>query len=141
MISGLTLPPVTALTALGFQIATPGYSTKDGPTPPSWILSAVVAFFALSLVANALLTSLIVYKIVSVYRNIRGFGKTRTVYGNGLRSDLYPLISILVESGVITCTAQLVQSAMYKAAPIYFPIISGAVVMIFVRALFVYFVF
>ena len=140
MISGLTLPPVTALTALGFQIATPGYSTKDGPAPPSWILSAVVAFFALSLVANALLTSLIVYKIVSVYRNLRGFGKTRTVYGNGPR-DLYPLISILVESGVITCTAQLVQSAMYKAAPDYFPIISGAVVMIFVRALFVYFVF
>ena len=140
MISGLTLPPVTALTALGFQIATPGYSTKDGPTPPSWILSAVVAFFAISLVTNALLTGLIVYKIVSVYRNIRGFGKTRTVYGNGPR-DLYPLISILVESGVITCTAQLVQSAMYKAAPIYFPIISGAVVMIFVRALFVYFVF
>ena len=140
MISGLTLPLVTALTALGFQIATPGYSTKDGPTPPSWIRSAVVAFFAISLVTNALLTGLIVYKIVSVYRNIRGFGKTRTVYGNGPR-DLYPLISILVESGVITCTAQLLQSAMYKATPYYFPVISGAVVMIFVRALFVYFVF
>jgi len=129
MISGLTLPLATALTSLGFLIADPGYDTLEGPHKPDWFDSAVVAFFALSLVANAFLTGLIVYKIVSVYRNI----DETHAYRNG-QHDLYPLISILVESGMITFAAQLVQIVMYKVDPDAFPIILDLVVMLYVRS-------
>ena len=127
---------MTSVTTLGFLIASPGYGTEDGPYTPDWFASAVVAFFALSLVTNALLTGLIIYKIVSVYRDIRGFDKTPAVsaYGNGTR-DLYPLVSILVESGIITFAAQLVQSIMYKVALSEFSVVSGLIVMLYVRAL------
>ena len=132
------------MTSLGFLIAAPGFDTLAGPVIPHWFASAVVAFFALSLVANALLTGLIVYKIISVYQDIRGFSQTHTVsqsaYRNGPR-DLHPLISILVESGMITFAAQLVQSAMYKGAPKEFPVVAGSVVMLYVRASIVNLVF
>ena len=101
---------------------------------PVWYSSAVVAFFALSLVANALLTGLIVYKIIGIYRDIQGFsGETHTdCDGRGPR-DLYPLISILAESGMITFVAQLLQTSMYKTTFDGFRIVNGSVVMLYVR--------
>jgi len=80
------------------------------------------------MVANSLLTGLIVYKILSVYRSI-----DKTIYGNGPR-HLYPLISILVESGMITFVAQLLQSILYKVNFVVYGVISGPVVMLYVRA-------
>ena len=51
--------------------------------------------------------------------------------------DLYsPLISILIESGLITFVGQLTQSIMYKSATAAFPLVSGSVVMLYVRASF-----
>ena len=117
--------PVTALTTLGYVVK---FIVEDVEFP-DWYFGAVVAFFSISLAVNALVTGLIVYKIVSVYRNSRGISRTP---GNGQR-DLSPLISILVESGMITFAAQLVQSVMYKVDPADFPIISGLVVMLYVR--------
>jgi len=121
---------VTALTTLGFQIR----AVADNLDFPSWYLSAVTAFFFVSLGANALDTGLIVYKIISVYNDIRGFNTSKSngqsAYGNGQR-NLYPLISILVESGLITFVAQLMQSIMYKSAGEAFPLIGGVVVMLY----------
>ena len=107
---------------------------------PSWYDSAVTAFFFLSLGVNTITTALIVYKIVTVYNEIRGFntssntGSTGSAYGKGQR-DLYPLISILIESGLVTFVGQLAQSIMYKAAPDAFPLVGGCVVMLYVRLL------
>ena len=88
---------------------------------------------------NTLVTALIVYKIVTVYRDIRGFNTSNTqtsAYGNhDGRRDLYPLISILVESGLITFIGQLTQSVMYKTATDAFPLVAGSVVMLYVRFL------
>jgi hypothetical protein len=85
---------------------------------------------------NVLVTALIVYKIVIVYNDIRGADSStvRQAYGKGHR-DLYPLISILIESGLITSVAQLLQSIMYnlKSARPAFPLVSGCVVMLYVR--------
>jgi len=121
---------VTALTTLGYLIASPGYGTLDGPDKPHWFSSAVVAFFSISLVVNALLTGLIVYKIVSVYRDIRGI---KTSYGGS--RDLHPVIPILVESGMMTFVGQLVQSVMYKIELGGFAVVSGLIVMLYVRNL------
>ena len=123
----------TALTTLGFQIR----ATADNVPNPGWYLSAVTAFFFVSLGANALDTGLIVFKIINVYHDIRGLHPTNSrpgsTYGrpSGQR-DLYPLISILVESGLITFLAQLAQSIMYKFASAAFPLVGGVVVMLYV---------
>ena len=83
---------------------------------------------------NALVTALIVYRIITVYNDIRGFNTNFQpgAQGNG-QSNLYPLISILVESGLITFCAQLAQSIMYKYGGDSFPLIGGVVVMLYVR--------
>ena len=124
----------TALVTLGIQIKY--YVSISLLSTPPWYDSAVTAFFFLSLGVNTLTTSLIVYKIVSVYNDIRGFNAKINVgtlaYGTGQR-DLYPLISILIESGLVTFVGQLAQSIMYKTAPDAFPLVGGCVVMLYVR--------
>jgi hypothetical protein len=101
---------------------------------PSWYMPAVTTFFFLSLAVNALVTALIVYRIITLYNDIRGFG-TNSSQGSLLgHRDLNPLISILIESSLITFIAQLIQTVMYKAAIDAFPLISGSVVMLYVRA-------
>ena len=91
-------------------------------------LSFVLAFFSLSLFENALATGLIIYKILTVYRDIQG-----SVVRVGYASRLRPIISILIESGMITFVAQLVQIFMFKYANLAYPIIGGPVIMIYVR--------
>ena len=48
--------------------------------------------------------------------------------------NLNPLVSILIESGLITFVGQLAQSIMYKSATAAFPLVGGYVVMLYVRA-------
>jgi hypothetical protein len=92
----------------------------------------VVSFFSLSLAENAITTGLIVYKILTIYRVGResraGLGHADT---SGL--DIVPIISIMIESGVITFLAQLVQTLMYKFDITAYPIIGGFVVQLYVR--------
>ena len=98
---------------------------------PAWYFSAVTAFFLLSLLVNAVATTLIVYKIITVFNSIQEFNVS-----NGSRSgqrNLSPIVSILIESGMITFVAQLIQSVLYKTANHVFPLIGGIVVMLFVR--------
>ena len=71
---------------------------------------------------------MIVYKIITVYHDIREFN----VLGSGHR-DLSPIISILIESGLITFVAQLAQSIMFKTDNAAFPLVGGCVVMLYVR--------
>ena len=121
------------MTTLGFNIKI----VADNLPLPDWYLAAVTAFFFLSLGVNALVTALIVYRIMTIYNEIRGFNTSNiqaSAHGNG-RRDLNPLISILIESGLITFVGQLAQSIMFRFAGDTFPLISGCVVMLYVRAL------
>ena len=123
---------MTALTTLGFQIK----ALDNNLLLPDWYLSAVTAFFFISLAVNALVTLLIVHKIIIVYNDIRGFNETN-VQANpheNLQRGLYPLVSILIESGLITFVGQLAQSIMYKSANAAFPLVGGCVLMLYVRA-------
>ena len=104
--------------------------TPSNPTP-EWYFSAVTAFFLLSLSVNALVTAMIVYRIITVYHNIQEFNISN---GSGYRDHLSPIKSILIESGMITFAGQLTQSIMYKSATHAFPLVGGSVVMLFVRA-------
>ena len=126
------------MTTLGFNIK----FIADGESDlPEWYFSAVTAFFFLSLAVNALVTGLIVYRIINVYNDIRGFStnlnnnNSNSGYGGSTtgQRNLYPLISILIESGLITFVAQLAQTIMYKSATVAFPLVGGSVVVRYVR--------
>ena len=124
---------VTALTPLGFSIRT--MDSWIG-SPPNWYFSTVSAFFFLSLGVNAIVTALIVYKIITVSNNIRRL-RISTDQGSAPNGsgqlNLSPLVSILIESGLITFVAQLAQSIMYKFVDFAFPLVGGFVVILYVR--------
>jgi hypothetical protein len=103
-------------------------SVYAGPSRATYelYLSLVLSCFSLSLAENALVTGLIIFKILTVYRDIQG-------YANGLGRDIVPIISILIESGVITFMVQLGQTLMYKFNFSAYPIIGGLVVQLYVR--------
>ena len=108
----------------------------DNATLPNWYISDITAYFALSLVVNSVTTALIVYRIMNVYNSLRGFNVNSSSYGNGQHNlNLNTLISILIESGLITFVAQLAQSILfgYEPANEEFPLVSGCVVMLYVR--------
>ena len=98
-------------------------------------VSLVTSFFSLSLTENALVTGLIITKILTVYRDIQGLEsrESRVGYANGLGRDIIPIIYILIESGVITFVAQLVQTLMFKFASNAYPIIGGSIFQLYVR--------
>ena len=128
---------VAALTTLGLNIKL----VADNVPLPDWYFSAVTAFFFLSLGVNTVATGLIVYRIITVYNDIRGFniGSVQgSAHGNG-QNHLSPLVSILIESGLITFVGQLTQSIMYKSATFAFALVGGCVVMLYVRLRVVFF--
>ena len=88
----------------------------------------VLSFFPLSIIENALVTGLIISKILTEYREIR-----RQANDSEIGRGLVPIISILIESGVITFMVQLVQILMYKFDLTAYPIICGLVVQLYVR--------
>ena len=130
---GLTCLIVTVLMSVAYNIKI----MVDNAPLPYWYSSAVTAFFVLSLGVNAVTTALIVYRIMTVYNGLRGFNVNSSSYGNGQHNlNLNTLISILIESGLITFAGQLAQSMMYKLnepAIEAFPLVGDCVVMLFVR--------
>ena len=108
----------------------------DNATYPNWYNPAITAFFALSLGVNAVTTALIVYRIMTVYNSLRGFNVNSSSYGNGQHNlNLTTLISILIESGLITFVGQLAQPILYGYRPgtEAFPLVGGCVIMLYVR--------
>ena len=102
-------------------------------------LALVLSFLSLSLVENALVTGLIIFKILTVYREIQGL-ENRVGYANGLQvgrraSDIFPIVPMLIESGMITFVAQFVQILMFKFNYLAYPIIAGPVVQLYVSVL------
>jgi len=124
---------VIAWTCVSLQIQ----STVENLPIPDWHMSLPTIFFPISLGVNALVTILIVYRILAVYNDIRRpksnvQATSLSLHGNGQRDLYYPLISILIESGLITFVAQLAQTVMYKYATVAFPLVgTNIVVMLF----------
>ena len=128
---------VTALTTLGFNIRI----VADKAPLPEWYFSAVTAFFFISLGVNTVTTGLILYRIITVYNNNRELNNSSvwsSAHGNG-QFNISPLISILIESGLVTFIGQLTQCIMYKSAPLAFPLVGGIIVILYVRLHVVFF--
>ena len=118
------MPLVTSVATIA---KTPSLLASDSQAAFELFLSLVLSFLSISLAQNALVTGLIITKILTVYRDI---SPIRVGYANKLESDIVP---ILIESGVMTFVAQLVQTLMFKFDNIAYPIIGRIVVMLFVR--------
>ena len=105
----------------------PNLLTFNTTAAYEFFVSLVQSFLSISLVQNALVTGLIVTKIVIVYRYI---SPKHAGYANGPTRGIVP---VLIESGVMTFVAQLVQTLMFKFDNSAYPIIGRLVVMLFVR--------
>ena len=102
--------------------------------PVELYITMALSLFSLSLAENALVTGLVITKILVVYRDIQEL-ESRVGYTNGLGRDVVHIISILIESGLVTFIAQLVHTLMYKFGGVAYPIVGGPVVQIYVRGL------
>ena len=120
---------MTTLAKTPSFLASESQETSDSQTiqSPDWYFSTVLSFFSISLAVNALVTGLIIFKTFTVYR--------RAAHAGRRRRDMALFTPILIESGVITFVAQLVQTLMFKFANTAYPIIVGLVVMLYVRVL------
>ena len=125
--SQVNVPLAISVTTLAkFPNISPSVDTFPSQEAFELYLSLVVSFFSISLAENALVTSLIISKILSKYRNIR------VGYSNELGRDIALTIFIFTESGLITFVAQFVQILMFKLDYIAYPIIGRPVVIIYV---------
>ena len=111
---------------------TPSLIADSSPAALELYASLVLSIFSLSLAENALVTGLIISKILTVYRDIQGL-EGHVGYANGPGRDILRIISILIESGVITFMAQLVQTLVFKFDDTAYPLIGGLVAQINVR--------
>ena len=117
------------VTSVAITAKTPSLIVLDSQAAYDLFCSLVLSSFSLSLAENTLVTGLIITKILTVYRDI---SPIRVGYANKLEPSIVP---ILIESGVMTFVAQLVQTLMFRFDNTAYPIIGRIVVMLFVRGL------
>ena len=113
------------MTTLGFEfkgLAGPSHRFSAGST----------AFRFLSTGVNASVTALIVYKIFTIYKDIRGFDTSTSVQANAHGRNLNPLVSILIESGLITLVGRLIVAMLDKFTIDAYPLVE-CVVILYVR--------
>ena len=84
----------------------PGSVLLD-PTP-GWVYAATLTSFTMSLAVNALVTGLIVFRILKVYLEV-----VKPTSGGTGESKLRPVIFILIESGMALLCMQLAQFVLY----------------------------
>ncbi|KAF8808529.1 hypothetical protein BYT27DRAFT_7337756 [Phlegmacium glaucopus] len=115
----------TSLTLVG-ELVIIG-KTKQFSDTPAWFTPVGTLSFSLSLAVNAIFTSLLVFKIIkaslafrrSCVRNPRG------------KNDFLPLISMLIESGVVLFVVQLLWVVFFSLDSNAFYLLSGPVPMIY----------
>jgi len=122
---------VISWATLGAQIHT---VLTDDAFFPNWVAPATTATFFLSMGDNAVVTALMMYKIITAYRNRRGF-KTSNVQGTASQGtgqhEGPPVMPILSQAGLIIFIAQFVQSIMFASGTDAFSLVAGPVVMLF----------
>ena len=72
---------------------------------------------AISLTVNAVVTGLIVLRIVKVYREVRPTPEDRDLGVGGENGRLRSIIFIIIESGMAMFSIQLVRSVLYIVEP------------------------
>jgi hypothetical protein len=120
----LTQAKATSLTLVG-ELAVLGL--QNGANRPGWFTPIGTLSFSLSLAVNAMLSGLLVFKIA---QTSVALGDSRG--GRGM-TDFKPVISMLVESGLIFFMTQLVWVITFTVQNVGFYLVSGPITMIYVR--------
>ena len=76
---------------------------------PNWVYPINLASFATSVTTNALVTGLIVFKIVKVYCEVVRTASVESTLRTTARSKLWLIIFIFIESGIFLLCMQLAQ--------------------------------
>jgi len=84
-----------------------------------------VTAFSLSLAVNAIVTGLLILKIVLEYR------KTQTSNRVHWRKNIMPIVAILIETGLMTFVGQLAWTISYSLQSNVFGLVGGVVVMLY----------
>jgi len=122
----IIIPSILALTSLATSLALVGELRVLGEAhqfsdPPRWFTPIGVLSFSLSLVVNAIFTGLLVFKIAKASLASNSHGK------NSLR----PLLSMLIESGVILFVVQLMWVIFFSTANTGFYVFGGPITMVY----------
>jgi hypothetical protein len=117
--------------AEGTSLTLVGAMSLHGPqireSRPVWFDPIGTLSFSLSLAVNAIFSGLLVFKIAKASQALR---QTQT---RGIR-DFTPLISMLIESGVVFFIVQLVYVVCFSIESVGFDLISGPVTIVYVCA-------
>ncbi|KAF8806051.1 hypothetical protein BYT27DRAFT_7141559 [Phlegmacium glaucopus] len=98
----------TSLTLVG-ELVILG-KTQQFNDPPAWFTPIGILSFSLSLAVNAIFTGLLVFKIVKTSLAFRRSGARNP----GGKNDYLPLISILIESGVVLFVVELLWVVLFS---------------------------
>jgi len=122
------VPSILALISLATSLTLVGALAVHGPqlgvNRPGWFDPIGTLSFSVSLGVNSILTGLLVFKIAKASLALR---QTQT---RGIK-DFTPLISMLIESGVVFFMAQLVYVVCFSVESIGFDLISGPITIIY----------
>lgn len=126
-LANLKLTEATSLTLVGqlVQIGPDGFR-------PDWFDSVGILSFSVSLAVNAILTGLLVFKIAKASLALRH------THARGIQ-DFTPLISMLIESGIVFFLVQLIYVICFSLESSAFNLISGPIIMVYVRPLFTFY--
>lgn len=93
---------------------------------PAWWIPMGVTAFSLSLVVNAIVTFLLVLKIILEYK------QTKSSNHVNWRRNIMPIIAILIETGLMTFVGQLAWTVSYSLQSNVFSLVAGIVIMLYV---------
>ncbi|KAF8801570.1 hypothetical protein BYT27DRAFT_7198123 [Phlegmacium glaucopus] len=128
----IVLPSMLALTSLATSlslVAELSVLRSDPHNIPPWFLPMGVASFSLSLTVNTIVTGLLVLKLVLLHREVTRALPTSSIHRGG--QGLFPLISILIESGMFTFIGQLVWVVMFRLQNTGFNSVGSPITMIY----------
>jgi len=111
----IILPSFFSITFLAIWLTNNGswYFSPSGVTPTNWGNAMFMASLALSLVVNALVTGLIVFRIFMVYREAKPTMSEESLDTAGSGRTLRSIMFIIIESGMALFSMQLVRLGLY----------------------------
>ena len=126
-ISNNVNPSCAAATSLSL-VAELSLFRNDPQNLPAWFFPIGIASFSISSGVNAIVAGLLCLKLIAVHREV-----THSLPALSLRSNLLPMTSLLLETGVFLFMGQLVFVVLFGLQNPGFNSIGSPMIMIYVR--------
>jgi len=130
----LFVPLIMAVTVLGItlvlvvELCRQNLSTSLAPFPP-WAIPLAISAICISLASNTIVTGLLVLRITMIYRQCR---RNMTHAARSLfNPQVSPIISILIETGMMTFVSQLILVIAFGLQDAYALVVGSPMIMIY----------